>query len=62
LRRISELNRIEKLPTQKQDRSVYSLAAFLHDIRKHRDEYTRQRLFLALEPEIDVEKIMLSVV
>ena len=57
LRRITERNRIAKLSRQKQDRSVYSLAALLQDIREHRDEYTRQRLFLALELEIDIEKI-----
>ncbi len=57
LRRITDPGELVRAKSAKKDRSIYSIASLLKDIEAHREEYTRKRLFLALDLEYDVETL-----
>jgi hypothetical protein len=57
LRRLTEVQNLVESAPSKRDFSVYSLPSLLADIKAHRQEYTRRRLFLACQLEYDVESI-----
>ena len=57
LRRLTENGKLIEPSPKGDDKSVYSLASVLADIKMHREEYTRRRLFLACKVEYDTELI-----
>ncbi len=57
LRRLTEVQNLVESESARKDYSVYSLPSLVSDIKTHRKEYTRRRLFLALGFPYDVEPI-----
>jgi hypothetical protein len=57
LRKLTEVGEIEKPLKNEEDRSVYTLASLIADIKKYRKDLTRKRLFAARGVQYDLEDV-----